>query len=689
VVQTPSALYQMGKAGVLAAETLPGVPGKGSLKPAKALGDGLLNESVIGNLLQGKFDKAGKLAVDHPGYAAMELWGGKGAVGRSAGAAARVAGKVGKEGNVLERAGSTARAPKRAYGNVEKTRHYDKDLINKGAQVVAERIQRSRGKDPNAMGAGEAKRYVKKRVAAIGQMNEVLRRTGRQTAKNVMHDAAPGKRRIREPKHSDLLGLMAQKVVRSPETLRPDLENFRAALVDARHGLEPHELKLNESLVKSIEKALGDREFMANPGQWFDAANEYVKARFSADQDLKKLGLLTDGQESAKQLPALMAHLGDRFTHEPHRRETTLHGERVEVIKAELADRQAELRAVESKLANRKLRERGQRRANEALERRGKALPGDENVTRLRGEVRELERELARTQHAAKKQHRQTGRLEGVAEERVKGTSRRLSAKAAEALARQEKVLDGDTPAKVNRAHSRLSATVKLHEDSALRAADAGDEAGFSSFADLLSKAQGRKRPVDRKKAAVDRAEAATEKAANPEARHGCPAGPRRRGHGEGRQGRRRRQGPARPRALQAARARRRAQRGRPRHPEGARAPRGPAARDRRTRGRARAPGRRGRRAPQGAEGRQGPGQVQPSLLPRRRGRLRCERQAPAEGPRHRPRRHRVPLPQRQEPRLERLPQDLGRAPGRGQRPTHGRDVQARRRGLLVAGDDR
>lgn len=358
-VQAVPSLYQLGDAYFKAQS--------GDASGAKKLAKGVADQSVLGQLLyHGSPKKALKLAEEHPVNAALELSGARSVIGRSAGTAARLS-----PSKTLRDVASTERAPLEVSGNVSVNRHYSKDLTTKGAQKLAEAFTRNvRKRDPNVATRGQAQRELRRRMAEHGAMNEVLRREGRQVAKNVMHNAEPGVkgpktrggarplsvRRLADVggKHSEILGLIAQKIVRGPGHLRDDLVKYRDLLKDtAEHSdppLEAWQLKANESLRASIDKALGDENFMKHPDHWFEAADTYARERNLVDAEKKDIGLLTDGQEAAKNLPALMVH-GD-VRHDATRSLPTPEYERARALAGDAKDFDGLVQNLERHLTN-------------------------------------------------------------------------------------------------------------------------------------------------------------------------------------------------------------------------------------------------------------------------------------------------------------------------------------------------
>jgi hypothetical protein len=124
----PQTVYEVGAAAKEAAG--------GDTKRAKALVKGLL-DGVYGHLARGDVNGAVEYFREHPIYAVLEVRGGKGVVGRGAGAVMR----SGAVGEAAKRAASTKRADIRlsdSGAHIADRQHYSPDVLTKLAQVAGE-----------------------------------------------------------------------------------------------------------------------------------------------------------------------------------------------------------------------------------------------------------------------------------------------------------------------------------------------------------------------------------------------------------------------------------------------------------------------------------------------------------------------------------------------------------------------
>lgn len=328
-------LFGLGKIG---ADVVSG-NGKG-MDEINALAQGLKDESFVGNVAQGRFSKAGHIAHDHPLMSALEFSGAEAAVGRSLGTAARAFSKEGPLGGVA-RAASTKRAPTKLLGDVAEIRHYDPDPLRKGLQRLGEAVK---GKvrehryaegdfrrDPTQATGRALDRKLTRRTSGTASANEVIRREGREAMRTIMRKVEPATSGLRQRfgqlgKHSDILGLITQGMVRGPKTLIEDLSKYHGqieaklhadAKLPAKHAgkMTPAERRSNQAMQDSLANALEDQKFLDDPTPWFQAADAYTKQRNRIDEDLTAHGLLTQEQVTAKLIPALQVHENVKFVH--------------------------------------------------------------------------------------------------------------------------------------------------------------------------------------------------------------------------------------------------------------------------------------------------------------------------------------------------------------------------------------
>lgn len=348
---------------------------------AKRLGTGLvqgLKTSVPGELLQGHPSAAAESFRQHPVFAALDLAGAVGAVGRVGGALARGAGStVADEGvrGTLARAGTTVRP---AVGiNVDggiahAQRTYSKDLVRKAAQVTADRARRplldadgnpvfvaDRGRQVPVLRAhpGESRLLNTRRMdftASRANARERLDRevTGRDVTRAqaggqaVAPGQAPVTRRgragavvsgtpvVERPVRGQRIGKRGQQIVslvtegtvRPGEHFRPDLEKRLARLeenlADPQAAGYRHtgEVKRAQAEAKAIRSVLANPKAMAQAEKVVQAGQTVGRLRRAQDAEELRLGLQHPrAVERARLMPYAIAHMdGRHFTVEEH-----------------------------------------------------------------------------------------------------------------------------------------------------------------------------------------------------------------------------------------------------------------------------------------------------------------------------------------------------------------------------------
>lgn len=278
----------------------------------KALGHGLTRGAAGELLIHGDPKKALQIAHDHPLYAALDFTGAEGLLGRAGGTAARTVGTIGKEGNVLARAGRTARADLKIgdTGQVVK-RSYSKDIIKKGVQVAREERLRKQGLDPHmakqaptlgkvgkALGitSSQESRALKRGADEEVGQTESVRRVDRGDVQDVARQLAgksPGRKT--ESLRDLVQSVVEQEVSHHPAAFKGDLADKLKRLkeVDLKE-LQPEARRNNKAQVATIEKAL------AQPADKLEALRQKVVDL--ADQYVPHAERIEKGKIDAKAL---------------------------------------------------------------------------------------------------------------------------------------------------------------------------------------------------------------------------------------------------------------------------------------------------------------------------------------------------------------------------------------------------
>ena len=313
---------------------------------AKGIGQGLLDSSA-GQLLQGNPEGAIRALGEHPLIEATTYAGGAGVLGRGAGALVRGAGKEGAGGlrGGLARAGSTVRAPVAmvddsgaAMTSLLKERVYSKDLIRKGIQVAYDRkahpvlrdaegkvvttVQRGHTVPVRTMSKGAQRRAGKAAANADDSVINAANRTVREKSVVSWRETGKGGRKGRtlglSRAQRSLLVLAVQRVVRTPEKLRGDLEKelgkIRSGLAKANTAkgrvYTDREIRLAESNAKTIEKLLASPHLDQMAGHVFTVAERMGRKLNKLEDEAGAVGIPVPAR--ARLTTYAQAHMGAR-----------------------------------------------------------------------------------------------------------------------------------------------------------------------------------------------------------------------------------------------------------------------------------------------------------------------------------------------------------------------------------------
>ena len=285
---------------------------QGNPRRLKKLAKDYEKTGVIPPLVKGNIKEAAKRAEKNPVYAALELSGGKAAVGRGIGA-------VGRGARI--KAAGTKREPLRLHpegmaGPVVKRSH-SKDVINKAATVALEKrakkggkvssklLRVERGKSTVASKA-RARKELQRRVddevvVSMGKLKVNRKRAALETERDV------------PAKHAFAAQLATEGVIRKG-SVKADLEKYLGTVRKAsEEKLTKREAAGNRETQKQIRKLLKDPEFLRDPSPVFESAAKFTKAQEKRDVESTDLGLLADPETRAKVVPAAVQHLGAKF----------------------------------------------------------------------------------------------------------------------------------------------------------------------------------------------------------------------------------------------------------------------------------------------------------------------------------------------------------------------------------------
>jgi hypothetical protein len=265
----------------------------------------------------------GQTIGQHPVNSLLMLLGGKAAIGRAAGGAAR----AGLLGDAAKSAASTVREPL-SLGTIAgepspitEARSYSPDLITKSMQKAREAYLRKRGINPNI--ARPAPKYLHPSLAHafnIGAEAKLNRRVDEMTAVRQMAgraergQALDAVRKTAPPKEvRNVVTHILQGVVRKPETAVADITHEINRLKAAQTGKRTVQEIWNRRQVKDLSTALQHPELLPKA---FEAAAAIRPALKAQDAYLVAKGLL-DQEQAARRavLPYAMTHMG--ATHDP------------------------------------------------------------------------------------------------------------------------------------------------------------------------------------------------------------------------------------------------------------------------------------------------------------------------------------------------------------------------------------
>jgi len=336
---------------------------KGDTSAAKKLARDVKDTSVVYNVATGNLKKAARLAEEHPGLAALEVVGTKGAVGRGAGRTVRGTGsavksvgrragsaKTVRAGEKIRRVAATETRPDaRVPGTpLRETRTYSRDLTNKPVQILrdrrrsrkARRLRQQAEKIESAVDRnltpGERRRELvvdvdtesaqrlRERAAEVDPeiMGEraIQRRVDLQEARagtrqrNRKADREAQARRIVRSSgdRGAALNLVAQGITRA--NVR-DLRAYRDELAAVADRLGPakrqQNRRLRQQINTSIERAEGGRLRRTDLERVAEAARVYHRdIDAPLDARLVELGLLDGEQATRARLKNVVAREG-------------------------------------------------------------------------------------------------------------------------------------------------------------------------------------------------------------------------------------------------------------------------------------------------------------------------------------------------------------------------------------------
>lgn len=280
----------------------------GDTKRGKAILKGF-TEGVYGLAAQGKWSELEDYVREHPIYAGLELRGGKGIVGRGAGAVLR----SGVAGKTAARAASTARkdiALSDEGARVADRQHYSPDVLTKVFQVLAEK---ARGGDGKTMLRDHR---LRRRADFESDTAAATSRAVRGDEAKQAHSAKP------KGPLAEVVGLVVQGVVR-PKSLEADLRKELGRLDHAHATAEfstGAQKRQNRTTADAIRKVLDSPEAMRRIGDVAQSGRANVRAINDLEAKAVDLGAITPKRaDRAKLFPAAQAHLGAEYSDAPFR----------------------------------------------------------------------------------------------------------------------------------------------------------------------------------------------------------------------------------------------------------------------------------------------------------------------------------------------------------------------------------
>lgn len=295
---------------------------EGKPKALRGLGEGVL----------GQVEHPIRSFKEAPLATALTLAGGEAAVGGVLGRVAR-AGALGDRAAELA---STVRPDLKLYGEsptegpveqsgvgpapregLRKQQTYNKDPVRKLAQVAYEK-----GLTKLPEGAGrqadpfQAEGWRLQRNASGGGLTRVgrvdrVRAAGEQTRRRFVKGTIERVARLRPKDGSEhAVPLIAQGIVRTPESLVADLTKEATKLRAAQDGLTRSQLHANKANLQHVEELLANKAFLADPSEAFHAAARYRALQAPLEAILIHGGILKPDQVRAKLFPYAQAHMG-------------------------------------------------------------------------------------------------------------------------------------------------------------------------------------------------------------------------------------------------------------------------------------------------------------------------------------------------------------------------------------------
>ncbi|HWK30103.1 MAG TPA: hypothetical protein VNS09_26265 [Solirubrobacter sp.] len=375
----------------------------GDTERAKALAKGF-TQGVYGFAAQGKWDELEDYVREHPVYAMLELRGGKGLVGRGAGAAMR----SGALGGTARRAASTKRADVDLAGGtgsrVADRQHYSPDVITKAFQVFAERRRGGAGRtvlrdhrlrrraDFESDTAAATSRALRQDEAIQARAARPMVGRGGQRivtgSRAVNAVTAPVRAamdaKARRSPLADVVPNVVQGIVR-PGHVVADLRKELARL-DRVHAAGEFstaaQRKQNRATAGAIRRVLDSPVAMRNLDELVRSGRENVAAVNRLEQRAADLGAITpERAERAKLFPAAQAHLGAEYSDAPFR------AARGREVAAGRALRSAQTQQRRARVTYARANARAQRNL---AEKRRQYLRRDETYTKLEREHGQL-----------------------------------------------------------------------------------------------------------------------------------------------------------------------------------------------------------------------------------------------------------------------------------------------------------
>lgn len=288
-----------------------------------------------------------------PVGAALMLRGGEAAVGKTVG-------KVAESGALGEKAAavaSTARPALKLYNDMEIPREYSSDVMQKGAQVAADKLREANVKgyvkdakengvdvarqhfaerllhqDPNVAtgnrlnrhiyGGGVVGQWLEQRgipsVQGFVKHGEVDRvQAGRMGIRKMYSNRAtnfmngPHMKESLPKGHEEAVPLAVEGTLRRPDTVVEDLHRRLGELQDSAKELTGKELHNNHAQQDQVSKLLNTPSFLKHPEPVFEAARHFADFQHPLTEKKIQLGALEANQKYARQVPYALAHYPD------------------------------------------------------------------------------------------------------------------------------------------------------------------------------------------------------------------------------------------------------------------------------------------------------------------------------------------------------------------------------------------